>query len=159
MRIPRRRGLVAASLALTLAGVAGVNLIAMAPAGAATPAAVWTGTQVDTSYVASGGPAFDDTGQAQGVQVGTGNTEEVAFTCEVVTVGVVESTGVGCWMVGLTYGDTHRATTTYLPGNAAVAAGVFTGPAESYLLCIQHNALGFQGGTFPQYQAYCINPL
>lgn len=158
MRIPRRCRFVAASLLLTLAGVVGVNLIALAPAGAATPVAVWAGTQVDSSYVGGGGPRFVDTGQGQGEIVGT-NSETVAFTCEVATVGVVEATGVGCWMVGLTYGDTHRAPTQYLPGNAAATGAVFTGPVQGYALCIQHNALGLHGGTFPQPVPYCINPL
>lgn len=129
------------------------------PAQAATPVAVWAGTQVGSS--SGGGPGFVETGQGQGavVLVGTGSqSETVAFSCEVVAVGVVESTGVACYMVGQTNGAVYPAPTVFLPGNAAATAGHFTGAVQSYKLCIQHNAISFAGQLYPQQDPYCISP-
>lgn len=77
-----------------------------------------------------------------------GNTVDILVTCQAVAVGVVASTGVGCYLTGAVDPTPYFVDDGWFPGNAAVTLMRFAGlPAQEYDLCI---ALGYQAFGLPR---------
>ena len=76
------------------------------------------------------------TGYGQGVPVGLSSLQ-VAGTCEAVSPFVVDRTGVGCYLLGMTDGRTYLHTgSTFLAGNSAAVPFAGSVPFQGYRLCV-----------------------
>lgn len=117
-------------------GAAAVAAVALgtpaSPATAVTAGGIATASIGNCGY----GGAQYCTGYGQGVPVGL-STLTVAITCSASSPFVVDRTGVGCYIKGLSDGKTYLQTGPFFTaGNESVTANEGTVPFQGYLLCV-----------------------
>jgi hypothetical protein len=137
------------------AGLALVTaLSAMLPAGSAHAASAGG---IATISVGNCGQFYGQycTGYGQGVPVGL-STLTVAITCSANTPFVVDRTGVGCYLVGLTDGRTYLSTgPLFTAGNTSEIANEGAVPFQGYRLCVGAGYSTTSGAFQPVQNYHC----
>lgn len=154
-----RHGNVARAKRVLLAIAAGVGVSVAAPLTTSAAVTVPGGGCAPSSNVTL---CWQGVGQA--VPVGTA-TEDVTATCTTITEGVVESTGVGCYLLGkdgttIYSGAGVLPVDLFTPGNQSTNVVVGQNiPIQPYQLCIGSGYLGLDGTLVEWAFVNCVSPL
>ena len=136
---------------LALAGVATAASLLSSPASADS-------TGLFNVSVGNCGYAYRQLcfGYGQGVPVGL-STLLVEVNCTATSPFVVDRTGVGCYLVGMSDGRQYLPTgPLYLPGNTAAVSNVGQVPFQGYYLCVGAGYSTATGGFQPVQNYRCM---
>jgi hypothetical protein len=143
--------LAAATLAL------GGTIAAAAPASAAAEPDIFVVIVAVPTNCGVGYTQFC-TGEAQPIPVGT-NDELVEVSCSATTPYVVQSTGVGCYLLGAD-GIRYPVPTQFLQGEQSATGTVeILVPQQRYKLCVGAGQVNSAGAAFGVQGVNCFSPL